>query len=128
MDWLEEIALRDQCKIQELLTSKVIKNIESDPRLGRADKLKRIKDQVRRLRFPRLAHTEDLIHARIQDLKLHPDIKLTVPRGLEGGSLHVEFCASNHSELKQQIAKLTEAAGSDSLAELFGLLAGSPGV
>ena len=124
MDWLEEIALRDQSKIQELLTSDAIRNIESDPRLGRADKLKRIKEQVRRLRFPRLAHTEDLIRARIQELKLHPEIKVTVPLGLEGGSLRVEFAAANQDELKRQIAKLTEAAEKDSIAKIFALLAG----
>ena len=124
MDWLEEITLRDQSKIQELLTGKVIKDIESDPRLGRADKLKRIKQQVRRLRFPRLAHVEDLIRARIQELKLHPEIKVTVPVGLEGGSLRVEFAAANQDELKRQIAKLTEAAEKDSIAKIFALLAG----
>jgi hypothetical protein len=124
MDWLEEITLRDQCKIQELLTGKVMKDIESDPRLGRADKLKRIKDQVRRLRFPRLAHTEDLIRARLQELKLHPEIKVSVPVGLEGGSLRVEFSATNQDELKRQIAKLTEAAERDSIAKIFDLLAG----
>ena len=124
MDWLEEIALRDQFKIQELLTSKALKDIESDPRLGRADKLKRIKDHVRRLRFPRLAQTEDLIRGRIQELKLHPEIRVNVPPGLEGGNLRVEFYVSNHAELKRQIAKLTEAADQASMTEIFGLLAG----
>ena len=125
MDWLEEIALRDQSEIQSLLGGKVIKEIESDPRLGRADKLKRIKEQIRRARFPRLTQAEDSIRARIQDLKLHPDIKVTVPPGLEGGSLQVEFSASNPKQLKNQIARLAEAASSDSLAEVFGILAGS---
>ena len=125
MDWLEEIALRDQSEIHALLRGKVITEIESDPRFGRADKLKRIKEQVRRVRFPRLAQTEDSIRARIQELKLHPEIKVTVPPGLEGGSLQVEFSASNHQQLKSQIAKLAEAANSDSLAEVFGILAGS---
>ena len=125
MDWLEEIALRDQSEIQALLGGKVIKEIESNPRLGRADKLKRIKEQIRRARFPRLTQAEDSIRARIQDLKLHPDIKVTVPPGLEGGSLRVEFSATNREQLKNQVAKLAEAANSDALGEVFGLLAGS---
>jgi len=125
MDWLEEIALRDQSEIHALLRGKVITEIESDPRFGRADKLKRIKEQVRRVRFPRLAQTEDSIRARIQELKLHPEIKITVPPGLEGGSLRVELSASNREQLKNQVAKLAEAANSDALGEVFGLLAGS---
>ena len=124
MDWLEEIALRDHSKIQEILTSKAIGNIESDPRLGRADKIKQIKDQVRRFRFPRLAETEDLIRARIQDLKLHPEIYMKVPPGLEGGSLRVEFCAFTQDDLKRQIARLADAADKDSVQEIFGLLSG----
>src|SRR5512147_1365767 len=61
MDWLEEIALRDHSTIEAILVSKRITDIESDPRLGRADKLKRIKEEVRRLRLPRLAQLEDSI-------------------------------------------------------------------
>ena len=53
MDWLEEIALRDGIAIGETLRSKTISDIRTDPRLGRADRLKRIKDQIRRIRFPR---------------------------------------------------------------------------
>src|ERR1700757_1790864 len=74
MDWLGEISLRDRCKIRETLNAKIIRDIESDPRLGRADKVKRIKEEIRRLRFPRLAQTEDLIRERIRELKFPADI------------------------------------------------------
>src|SRR5881398_822320 len=47
MDWLEEIALRDRCGIHQILAQQKIAHIGSDPRLGRADKLKRIKEQIR---------------------------------------------------------------------------------
>jgi hypothetical protein len=124
MDWLEEIALRDQSTIQEVLASKPVHDIESDPRLGRADKLKRIKETIRRLRFPRLAQTEDAIRVRIQELKLYPEIRLTVPPGLEGGKLQVELSASNHEELERLTAKLAEAAAENRVREIFALLAG----
>jgi hypothetical protein len=126
MDWLEEIAVRDHAKIQQILTSKIITDIESDPRLGRADKLKRIKEQIRRIRFPRLAETEDAIRARIQELKLHPGISVTVPPGLEGGKLNIAFQSSSHEELLKQIAKLAEAAEKKSITEIFDLLGGEP--
>ena len=126
MDWLEEIAVRDHAKIQQILTSKIITDIESDPRLGRADKLKRIKEQIRRMRFPRLAQTEDAIRDRIQALKLHPGISLTVPAGLEGGKLTVAFQSSSHEELIKQIAKLAEASEKKGVMEIFDLLRGQP--
>jgi len=124
MDWLEEIRLRDQSKIREILASKPITGVESDPRLGRADKLKRIKEEIRRLRFPRLAQTEDSIRARIQELKLHPEIRLTVPPGLEGGRLQIALSASSHDELRRLTVKLANAADKDIVREIFGFLTG----
>src|SRR2546421_8239666 len=124
MDWLEEIALRDQSTIEEILAGKPITDIESDPRLGRADKLKRVKEELRRLRFPRLAQIEDSIRARIQELKLYPEIRLTVPPGLEGGLLRVELSASTPEELKRLTGKLAEAADTNNVREIFALLAG----
>jgi hypothetical protein len=127
MDWLEEIEVRDQCKIHEILGKEAIAEIETNPRLGRADKLKQIKDQIRRLRFPRLSQLEDSIRVRIQELKLPVAIRVSVPPGLEGGNLHVEFSASTVEELKRFVAQLAEAAGKDSLKDIFHMLAGQRG-
>jgi hypothetical protein len=124
MDWLEEIALREQSMIEEILAGKPIVDLASDPRLGRADKLKRIKETIRRQRFPRLAQTEDAIRARIHELKLRPEIRLTVPFGLEGGRLQVELSASSHDEFKRLIVQLAEAATDNRVREIFALLAG----
>jgi len=124
MDWLEEISLREGQSIHAILTSKAIDDSATDPRLGRADRLKRIKEQIRRLRFPRLAEAEDTIRAKIQELKLHPEIRVSVPPGLEGGQLRVEFAAASHAELKQLATKLTEAMDKASMPEIFNLLAG----
>jgi hypothetical protein len=124
MDWLEEIALRDRLRACEVLDRKAITDIKTDPRLGRADKLKRIKEQLRRSRFPRLAETEDAIRGKIQALKLHPEIRLTVLPGLEEGKLRVEFSATNREELKRLTAKLTETEENSIITEIFELLAG----
>jgi hypothetical protein len=124
MDWLEEIALRDSVDICEILTNKAINEIRTDPRLGRADRLKRIKDQVRRMRFPRLSQIEDSIQLKIRELKLQPSVRLSVPAGLEGGDLQIEFTAGSPAELKSILAKLSAAAESASLAEIYILLKG----
>ncbi len=124
MDWLEEIALRDHAKINQILATKAISDVSTDPRLGRADKVKRIKEQLRRWRFPRLAITEDEIRNRIKSLKLHPEIRVSVPPGLEGGRLHIEFTATSASELLALAGKLREAAATSLAPEIFDLLAG----
>ena len=124
MDWLEELALRDGVTIQSMLIAKAVDDIATDPRLGRADKLKRIKEYLRRMRFPRLAETEDAIRTKIQELKLAPEIRLSVAPGLEGGNLRVEFSAASHDELKSLAEKLLQAAKKKLPAEIFDLLAG----
>jgi hypothetical protein len=125
MDWLDEIALRDRVQVHEILSRKVVSDIATDPRLGRGDKLKRVKEQLRRWRFPRLADTEDAIRAKIQGLKLKTGIKLSVPSGLEGGRLQVEFSAASHAELKQLMAALGDVLDKTDMAEIFDLLRGT---
>jgi len=125
MDWLEEIALRDRVQIHEILGRKVVGEITTDPRLGRADKLKRVKEQVRRWRFPRLAETEDAIRVKIQALKLHPGVRVSVPAGLEGGRLQIEISAASHRELKQLMTRLSEALEKTEVKEIFALLSGA---
>lgn len=124
MDWLEEIALRDGCKIRDILALKSLVDIETDPRLGRADKFKRMKEKLRRQRFPRLAGVEDDIQQRLKELKLQPEIELSVPPGLEGGRLRVQFSAASYDELKKLSDKLAQSVEQNALREVFDLLSG----
>lgn len=124
MDWLEEISLREQKSINAILVSRTIEDSATHPRAGRADRLKRVKEQIRRMRFPRLAETEDAVEAKIHALKLHPEVRLSVPPGLEGGRLHVEFVAASHAAFKQLAERLTEAADNSVMTEIYDLLAG----
>ena len=124
LDWLEEIALRDGLSVHEILQKDSITETQTDPRLGRGDRLKRVKEQVRRLRYPRLSRLEDMVQAKIRELRLHPHIKVTVPPGLEGGFLRVELNASAGEELSSLVAKLDAAAKSETMAEIFVLLRG----
>ena len=87
--------------------------------------MKRFKEQLRRWRFPRLADTEDAIRAKIQGLKLHTRIKLSVPPGLEGGRLQVDFSAASHAELKQLMTALSDALDKTDVAEIFDLIRGT---
>jgi hypothetical protein len=125
IDWLEEVAVRDRCGIDAILTDKAIVDIETDPRLGRADRLKRIKEEVRRRRFPRLASAETAVKDCIRQLALTPEIRVAVPPGLEGGSLEIEFRASSAEDLKRLAAKLVVAADHHTMKKAFAILTGS---
>lgn len=124
MDWLEEISLRDNEKIHRILELREIASIQTHPRLGRADKIKRIKEQLRRRRFPRLAAMEDSLARSVKALQLPAAIRLSTPPGLEGGRIKAEFEAATASELRELSELLYRAAGSEEMAEIFAILAG----
>ena len=124
IDWLEEISLRDGRKIHEVLADHELFSIRTDPRLGRADKLKRIKERLRRWRFPRLAAAEDAIRQNIQALKLPAEVRLSVAPGLEGGRLQAEISAAGPAPLELLARKLSEAAATSPVANIFEHLRG----
>src|SRR5215813_2810044 len=109
LDWLDEIALRDGTRIATLLREK-LSAVVTDPRLGRNDKLKLLKEQLRRLRFPRLAGIEDEIQRRIRNLKLPSGISISVPQGLEGGVVAVKFEATSQDGLRRLASEASRAA------------------
>lgn len=122
LDWLEEIALRDGTSVCEILRGRTLLEISSDPRLGRNDKLKRIKQEVRRLRFPRLTRIEGEIQNRIREMKFKRQIQIKVPLGLEGGALAVRVSATSYDELRQLVTELGQALEREPMREIFALL------
>ena len=123
LDWLEEIALRDGVSFCEVLKGESLQRISSDPRLGRNDKLKQIKEELRRLRFPRLARIEEEVRKRIYELRLRPQIQITVPPGLEGG-VNVQMKAASYEELERLVGELKQALEKKAVKEIFALLGG----
>jgi hypothetical protein len=123
LDWLDEISLRDNAPIATLLRTD-LSGIVTDPRLGRNDKLKRLKEELRRLRFPRLAGIEDEIQRRIRDLKLPSGISIAVPQGLEGGNVLVKIEARSQEDLRRLAAEASRAVDSDDMKQIFTMLEG----
>ena len=126
LDWLEEMSLRDKEKIHCILDLPEIASIETHPRLGRADKLKRIKEQLRRRRFPRLAALENSLAESVKALRLPAAIHLSIPPGLEGGRIKAELEAATASELKELSELLSNAAASEEMTRIFAILNGAP--
>lgn len=125
LDWIEEISLRDGAGIYSILRGGPISRILATPELSRNDKLKRVKEELHRLRFPRLSQIQEEIYKRIRELRVRPQIQLTVPPGLEGGTLTVQMRATSYEELRLLAAELKGLLERDALKEIFALLSGS---
>lgn len=121
LDWLEEIALRDGVGIAALVREN-LSRITSDPRLGRNDKLKRLKLELWRLRFPRLAHIEAEIGRRIREMKLPPGLSVAVPPDLEGGAVTIQMKAASEEEMVRLAEEAARAVETVAMSEIFALL------
>ena len=124
LDWLEELALRDGIGVAQLLNVEPLARITSDPRLGRNDKLKRLKEELWRLRFPRLAHIEMEIQRRVREMKLNQQIQVSVPPGLESGAVTVQVKATDCDEMKRLIGDLVRLSEGEQMKQIFALLRG----
>jgi len=124
LDWTDEMSLRDGVGLGKIIKGDSIEPIWTDSKLGRSDKLRRIKEELRRLRFPRLAQVEREIQKRIRSMGLKSEIQLTIPPSLEGGSLTVQLRSTSHEDLKRLTRELGPLLDRPEIKEIFDILSG----
>ena len=124
LDWCIEVSLRDGVSVAVILRRDDVVLVLRDAHLGRNDKLKHVKDTLRRLRYPRLTRIEGEITKRLRALKTDPRISLAVAPGLEGG-VKVQLSAQSAESLERLALEVASIAREEDTRELFELLAGS---
>jgi len=124
LDWSIEISLRDDMSIAAILAADTIGLVVRDSHLGRNDRLKHVKESLRRLRFPRLTRIEGEIQKRLRALKTDPRISISVAPGLEGG-VKVELSAHSSDNLEQLALEVAAIAREEKTRGVFDLLIGS---
>ncbi len=121
MDWLEEISLRDGGTPAEVLGHQEIRRVLSRP-LSRNDKLKEVKAELRKLRYPRLSQLEGQLKETVKKMDLGSRIQVTFPQFLEGDEIRVEIRARNAAELKESIERILLQVEEGWVERLFSLL------
>lgn len=121
MTWLEEIAARDGVAPADVLRAPGIRGVLST-RLGRSDKLKRVKALLRGQRFPRLVATEQALDAAIRDLGLGAGVTVRFPPGLDGDELTIEVRARRPDGLRAAATRLHAAVSDGGFDRVFALL------
>ena len=124
-EWADDIAARDGLSLAQILTSDpVAAALRSQ--VSRNDRLKRVKDALRRLRCPQLTAIEERLAGLVRALALPQSVRLTFPEGLEGDAVRVEIVAESAAALRAAAARLHTAADTDVCAEIFTLLREAP--
>jgi hypothetical protein len=121
LDWLDDIAARDGARAAAVLDAP---SLVTALRGGGSpsDKLKRWKEALRRLRYPRLVAREQAFAAAARALELGRGVTIAPPAALEGGALTITIRAASAAELDAILDRLARARDAGDLGRLFALL------
>jgi hypothetical protein len=122
-DQAEEISVRRQCSIGEVLDAQPIRDGLARG-LGRNEALRAFKQSLRRLRYPQLAAIEERLTSTTKALQLPRGIEIRFPENLEGDEVSIHLKANSAAQLREQVGKLTAAIERSEVDEMFRLLEG----
>lgn len=121
LDWCEECVLRDGGTIAELLARPELRQ-PLTTKLGRNDKLKAVKEALRKLRYPRLSRLEEDLRAAVKALDLGGRVQILLPPALEGDEITVAIKVRKTQELSESLARLHQRLEDGGVQKLFDLL------
>ena len=121
LDWLEETVLRDGGTVRGVLSRPEVSRPLA-AKLARNDKLKAVKDALRRVRYPRLSRLEEDLRAAVKALDLGGRVRVSFPPSFEGDEVTVEITARNVKELNESVARLRQKLDDGGLRQIFDLL------
>lgn len=120
LDWLEEIRLRDGVTVCDVLARPEIARPLA-AQLGRNDRLKAVKEALRKVRYPRLSRLEEKVRAAVKALDLGGRVRVSFPSVLEGDEMTIEIKARSVQELDDSVTRLRQQIDAGGIQHLFGL-------
>jgi hypothetical protein len=121
LDWLEEIITRDGVTVRDILGRGDLRH-PLQANLSRNDKLKAVKEALRKIRYPRLSRLEDDLRAAVKALDLGSRVRVSFPAALEGDEITVEIKARSVQELGNSLVTMQQKLADGSLRRVFELM------
>lgn len=121
LDWLEEIVLRDGGSIAALLQRPEMRR-PFHVKQSRNDKLKAVKEALRKLRYPRIARLEHELQACVKALALGRQVRVAFPPAFEGDEVTLEVRVKNATDLDAVLSRMRQRLTDGSFQLLFDLL------
>jgi ParB family chromosome partitioning protein len=103
---LEEISLREEIPIQQLVSEEPLSHILENTKIDRSIKRQKVRTYLRRRRFPMISKAETHYKAFVRQLKLGPNIMLIPPKEFEGMTYTLTIRFDNQKELQNAKEKL----------------------
>lgn len=124
--WLEEIALRDDRPLTAVIVDLRLRTMSQDSSLAPQERLRVVREAVRRARFPTLAQMTRQAAELVVKLQLEPFVSVRPPEGFEGDAFEARFDFSSPDELRTVGRLLSEASNHPAAEELRDLLTEGP--
>jgi hypothetical protein len=121
LDWLDDIAARDRVRPAATLADHDLQAVLRF-RGSRADRLKRGKERLRRLRYPRLAAREAAVADLVRAMDLGSAVVVAPPPLLEGGLVTITMAVRSPEELAAALERLRDGIARGDVGRLFALL------
>ena len=90
--------------------------------LSRNDKLRAVKEALRKIRYPRLSRLEDDLRAAVKALDLGSRVRVSFPAALEGDEITFEIKARSVQELSSSLVTMQQKLADGSLRRVFELM------
>ena len=121
LDWLEEIAARDEQTVADILDRRELRSARAIPG-SRNDKLKAVKAVLRKLRYPRLTQLEENTRQAVKALDLGRTVRVSFPPDFEGDEVTVTLTARNVHELQDCLSRLQHRLNDGRVQRVFDAL------
>lgn len=123
MGWLEEIEVRDGLSPAAVLAEQPLRASLLDRKVGRSDRLKRVKACIWKRRFPRLAKLQGELHElAVENGLAGGRLSIAFPPGLEGEEITISLRPGSEAELKGFIEHIERCLQRGVFTRLFSLL------
>jgi hypothetical protein len=120
--WLEEIALQRDRSIESVMVDLKLRSRSKDEVLSPPERLRQVREVVRRARYPTLTRMERRASELVGKLHLAPYVTVRPPEGFEGDAYEARFSFASPEELGRVGRRIVEASDDPSAEELRSLL------
>lgn len=114
-----DLVKRDHCTEEELFEKIGLDGVLSNADLTRSQKINTIRWRMHKLRFPKLAETEEKFNQAKKRLKLPESIHINPSEFFEKKEIKIEIKSRSKEELKEQIEKLSDSIQQNNIDDLF---------
>ena len=121
LDWFEEIAVRDEQTVADILGRRELRSARATPG-SRHDKLKAVKTVLRKIRYPRLTRLEENVRQAVKSLDLSRAGQVSFPPDFEGDEVTLTLTVRNVHEFRDVLSQLQQRLDDGRFQRVFDAL------